>query len=47
MLQDAGFTVEKILDTGPSLIAETLGIDMYVGEIIYNETKKKEQQRIR
>ena len=32
MLQDAGFTVEKILDTGPSLIAETLGIDMYVRE---------------
>jgi hypothetical protein len=30
MLQDAGFTVEKILDDGPSHIAETLGIDMYV-----------------
>jgi len=40
MLQNAGFTVEKILDNGPSYIAETLGIDVYVGEIIYNETKK-------
>jgi hypothetical protein len=39
--------LKKLLDIGPSLIAETLGIDMYVGEIIYNETKKKEQQRIR
>jgi hypothetical protein len=41
MLQNAGFTIESILDNEPSHIAETLGIDMYVGEIIYNETKKK------
>ena len=40
ILQDAGFTVEKILENGPSQIAETLGIDVYIGEIIYNETKK-------
>jgi MEDS: MEthanogen/methylotroph, DcmR Sensory domain len=40
MLQSAGFTVEKILEDEPSHIAETLGIDVYVGEIIYNETKK-------
>jgi hypothetical protein len=40
MLQNAGFTVEKILDNGPSYIVETLGIDVYAGEIIYNETKK-------
>jgi hypothetical protein len=40
ILQNAGFTVEKILDNGPSYIVETLGIDVYVGEIIYNETKK-------
>ena len=40
MLQNASFTVEKILDNGPSHIAETLGIDVYVGEIIFNETKK-------
>ena len=40
MLQSAGFTVEKILEDEPSHIAEILGIDVYVGEIIYNETKK-------
>jgi hypothetical protein len=40
ILQDAGFTVEKILEDEPSHIAEILGIDVYVGEIIYNETKK-------
>jgi hypothetical protein len=40
MLQSAGFTIEKILENGPSNIAEILGIDVYVGEIIYNETKK-------
>ena len=40
ILQEAGFTVEKILDSGPSHIAETLGIESYVGEIIYKETKK-------
>ena len=40
ILHDAGFTIEKILDNGPSHIAEILGIDVYVGEIIYNETKK-------
>lgn len=40
MLQHFGFTVEKILDCGPSHIAEILGIDDYLGEIIYQETKK-------
>ena len=40
VLQDAGFTIEKILDNGSSRIAEKLGIDSYVGEIIYKETKK-------
>src|SRR5215212_2418846 len=40
ILQNAGFTVEKILENGPSHIAGKLGIDGYVGEIIYNETKK-------
>src|ERR687898_1760718 len=40
ILQDAGFTMEKILENSPSHIAEILGIDVYVGEIIYNETKK-------
>lgn len=40
ILHDAGFTVESILENEPSHIAEILGIDVYVGEIIYNETKK-------
>ena len=40
LLQDAGFTIEKILENRPSRIAEILGIDVCVGEIIYNETKK-------
>lgn len=40
ILHDAGFTVESILENEPSHIAEILGIDAYVGEIIYNETKK-------
>jgi hypothetical protein len=40
ILQAAGFTIEIILENGPSNIAEILGIDVYIGEIIYNETKK-------
>ena len=40
ILQNADFTIEKILDNEPSDIAEKLGIDSYVGEIIYKETKK-------
>ena len=40
ILQEADFTVEMILESGPSQIAETLGIEYYVGEIIYKETKK-------
>jgi hypothetical protein len=39
-LQNTGFTVEKILDCGPSHIAEILGIDDYIGELIYQETRK-------
>ncbi len=30
ILQEAGFTVETILDSGPSNIAEILGIESYV-----------------
>ena len=40
LMQNAGFTIEKILDNEPSNIAEKLGMDSYVGEIIYKETKK-------
>ncbi|HJS64981.1 MAG TPA: hypothetical protein VJ767_08995 [Nitrososphaeraceae archaeon] len=40
ILQSNGFTVEMILEYGPSQIAEILGIDVYIGKIIYDETKK-------
>ena len=40
LLQDAGFTIEKILENRPSRIAELLGIEVYGGEIVYNEIKK-------
>jgi hypothetical protein len=40
ILQDAGFTVERILENGPSHIAAILGIDDYVAQIIFSETKK-------
>ncbi len=40
ILQDAGFTIEKILDSEPSDIAEILRIDDYIGELIYQETRK-------
>ena len=40
ILQKNGFTVEKILEYGPSQIAEMLGVDVYIGKIIYDETKK-------
>ena len=40
ILQNAGFTIEKILDSEPSDIADKLGIDSYVAEIIHKETKK-------
>jgi hypothetical protein len=39
ILQDAGFTIEKILENEPSHIAEILGIEVYVGEIIDNAKK--------
>ena len=40
VLQINGFTIEKILDSEPSEIAEKLGIDSYVAEIIHKETSK-------
>jgi hypothetical protein len=40
MLQNAGFTIEKILGNGPSHIAEILGRDVYVGEIYIMKQKK-------
>jgi hypothetical protein len=38
LLQTNGFTIEMILEYGPSKIAEKLGIDDYVAQIIFNET---------
>lgn len=40
VLHTNGFTVEKILEYGPSQIAKILGIDEYVAQIIFNETSK-------
>ena len=38
-LNDAGFTIEMILNSRPSDVAQILGIDDYVAQIIYQETK--------
>ena len=38
-LNNAGFTIEIILNSHPSGIAQILGIDDYVAQIIYQETK--------
>jgi hypothetical protein len=38
-LNNAGFTIEKILNSKPAHLAEILGIDDYVANIIYQETK--------
>jgi hypothetical protein len=40
VLQINGFTIEMILEYNPSQIAEKLGIDDYVAQIIFNETTK-------
>jgi hypothetical protein len=38
-LNNARFTIEIILNSRPSDIAQILGIDDYVAQIIYQETK--------
>lgn len=38
-LNNAGFTIEMILNSRPSDIAQILGIDDYIAQIIYQETK--------
>ena len=38
LLQINGFTIERILEYGPSQIAKILRIDDYVAEIIFSET---------
>jgi hypothetical protein len=40
LLQINGFTVERILEYGPSQIAEILGTDDYVAKIIFSVTIK-------
>ena len=39
LLNNSGFTIERILNSYPSDIAKILGIDDYVAQIIYQETK--------
>lgn len=46
LLQIHGFTIEMILESGPSKIAEILGIDEYLAQIIFSETNKQQQQKI-
>jgi hypothetical protein len=41
LLQMHDFTIERILDYGAAKIAEILGIDNYVAQIIFNETNTK------
>ena len=41
LLQINGFTIESILEYGPSQIAEILGTDDHVAQIIFNETNNK------
>ena len=39
LLNNAGFTIEMILNSKPADIAEILGIDDYVAQIIYQDQK--------
>lgn len=41
ILQINGFTIERILEYGPSQIAKIIGIDDFFAQIIFNKTKKK------
>jgi hypothetical protein len=45
-LNNAGFTIEMILNSRSSDIAQILGIDDYVAQIIYQETKYYYQMNI-
>ena len=45
-LNNAGFTIEMILNSRPSDIAQILGIDDYVAQLIYQETKYYYQMNI-
>ena len=39
-LVHADFTIDSIIKSGPSQIASTMGIDLYVAKIIFNAAKK-------
>jgi hypothetical protein len=41
LLQINNFTIERILESGSSQIAEILGTDDYVAQIIFSETTNK------
>lgn len=43
ILQINGFTVERILEYGPSQIAKIIGIDGFFAQIIFDKTTKKQQ----
>jgi hypothetical protein len=43
ILQINGFTVERILEYGPSQIAKIIGIDDFFAQIIFNKTTKKQK----
>jgi hypothetical protein len=36
-----GFTIERILEYGPSKIAKIIGIDSFFAQIIFNEATKQ------
>jgi hypothetical protein len=46
ILQINGFTIERILEYGPSKMAEMLGIDDYDAQIIFNETQQQQKRII-
>lgn len=39
-LLNAGMTIEKIVNSNPSIISNVLGVDQYVAKLIYEEAKK-------
>ncbi|MGZ5485813.1 MAG: hypothetical protein ACXWFB_07885 [Nitrososphaeraceae archaeon] len=41
ILQINGFTIERILEYGPSQIAKIIGIDDFFAQIIFNKTTTK------
>ena len=43
LLKINDFTIEKILDYGPPKIAEILGTDDYIAQIIFNETNNNKK----